>query len=81
MKQYLQNGVFRAIYALLTTLIILGILVFIMRGTITPELRDVTMVIVGALLGELKQTSSYYFGSSDKSISNIKEKDTNHIDK
>lgn len=74
MKQYLQNGIFRAIYALTTSLIIYAILVFVMRGTITPELKDVAMVIVGALIGELRQISGYYFGSSDKSQT-VKPKD------
>jgi hypothetical protein len=78
MRAYLQNGVFRAIYALSVTVMIFGIFGVIVHIGVEPEIKDVALVIVGALIGELKTISGYYFGSMDKSqstdtnITNIK---------
>jgi hypothetical protein len=69
MKQYFQNGVFRAIYAISVTIMIFGIFGVIVHIGVDTEIKDVALVIVGALIGELKTISGYYFGSMDKSQS------------
>lgn len=73
MKQYLQNGVFRAIYALFCTAIIFSIFVMVIMFRIDSTIKDVALVIIGALIGELKTISGYYYGGMDKSQSLPKE--------
>jgi len=73
MKEYLQNGKFRAIYALVSTLIIFSIFIMVMMCRIDVSIKDVALVIIGALIGELKTISSYYYGGMDKSQSVPKE--------
>jgi uncharacterized membrane-anchored protein len=67
MKAYLQNGVFRAILAILMVVIIFAVFMTTIRGHIEPEIKDVALVIIGALISELKTISGYYYGGMDKS--------------
>jgi uncharacterized membrane-anchored protein len=67
MKAYLQNGVFRAILAILMVMIIFAIFTLTIKGHIEPEIKDVALVIIGALISELKTISGYYYGGMDKS--------------
>jgi hypothetical protein len=79
MKAFLQNGVFRAIYALFVTAVIFGIFTLTIKGHIEDNIKDVALVIIGALIGELKTISGYYYGGMDRSQT-LNEKDKNtHI--
>lgn len=74
MKAYLQNGVFRAILSTLSIVIIFAILTWVIKGTVQPESKDIALMVVGALIGQLNQIYGYYFGSSDKSVTKEIEK-------
>ena len=66
--KYLQNGVFRAILALISVTVIFITLLWIIKGTIASDVKDIALMVVGAIIAQLNQIYGYYFGSSDKTI-------------